>query len=243
MLHINNVTASQEGIGGTIQLFTSQQVNDTDLAAYEKISPAAKFNTEITENGFQIHSDQFSADKSYQLTLNKGIHGKIGGTLQEDYLNNISFGELEPSVSFANTSATTTVSGEKTAFSFTPRSPGEYEIRVVLAGANSYVSKAFYSYGYWGSDQTSFEVNNEGHVDIQLDKTSYYNGESVKALFKAPFDGRLLVTLETAKLISYPYVQVVNRTATIDLKLSAEAIPNAYITVTLIKPHEYPISR
>ncbi len=135
------------------------------------------------------------------------------------------------------TSAITTVSGEQTAFSFTPRSPGEYEIRIAVAGANSYVSKAFYSYGYWGSDQTSFEVNNEGHVDIQLDKTSYYNGESVKALFKAPFDGRLLVTLETAKLISYQYVQVVNRTATIDLKLTAEAIPNAYITATLIKPH------
>ncbi|MFI5124293.1 MAG: alpha-2-macroglobulin [Chitinophagales bacterium] len=134
-------------------------------------------------------------------------------------------------------SSTTTVSGEQTAFTFIPRSPGEYEIRVALPGANSYVSKSFYSYGYGGSDQTSFEVNNEGHVDIQLNKTSYYNGENVKALFKAPFDGRLLVTLETAKLISYQYVSVENRTATINLKLTAGAIPNAYITATLIKPH------
>lgn len=135
------------------------------------------------------------------------------------------------------TSAATTVSGEPTAFSFTPRSPGEYEIRIAIPGANSYVSRSFYSYGYLGSDQTSFEVNNEGHVDIQPDKSSYYNGETVKALFKAPFDGRMLVTLETAKLISYQYVNVVKRTATLDLKLTAEDIPNAYITATLIKPH------
>ncbi len=110
-------------------------------------------------------------------------------------------------------SSTATVGGEQTVYSFTPRSPGEYEVRVAMPGANSYVSKSFYSYGYWGSDQTSFEVNNEGHVDIQPDKSSYYNGETVKALFKAPFDGRMLVTLETEKLISYQYVNVVNRTA------------------------------
>jgi uncharacterized protein YfaS (alpha-2-macroglobulin family) len=130
-----------------------------------------------------------------------------------------------------------TVGGEQTVYSFTPRSPGEYEIRIAIPGANSYVSKSFYSYGSWGSDQTSFEVSNEGHVDIQPDKPSYYNGESVKALFKAPFDGRMLVTLETAKLISYQYVNVVNRTASIDLKLTADDIPNAYITATLFKPH------
>jgi uncharacterized protein YfaS (alpha-2-macroglobulin family) len=67
---------------------------------------------------------------------------------------------------------------------------------VAIPGSNTYVSKSFYSYGSWGSDNTSFEVNNEGQVDIQLDKSSYYNGESVRALFKAPFDGRMLVTLK-----------------------------------------------
>ncbi len=94
--------ASQEGLGGTITVSTSQQINATDLAAHIKIIPAVKFNAETTENGFLIHSDQFDADKSYQLTLSKGLRGKIGGTLQEDYFNNISFGELEPSISFAN---------------------------------------------------------------------------------------------------------------------------------------------
>jgi uncharacterized protein YfaS (alpha-2-macroglobulin family) len=129
------------------------------------------------------------------------------------------------------------VNGEQTGFSFVPRTAGEYELRVAIPGSNTYVSKSFYSFGSWGSDNSSFEINNEGQVDIQLDKSSYFNGESVRALFKAPFDGRMLVTLETDKLISYQWVNVEKRSASVELKLTADAVPNAYITATLIKPH------
>ncbi|MBC8035550.1 MAG: alpha-2-macroglobulin family protein, partial [Chitinophagaceae bacterium] len=131
-----------------------------------------------------------------------------------------------------------TVTGENTSYSFVPRSPGEYELRVSLPGANSYVSSSFYSYGSWGGDNNSFEVNNEGHIDIELDKAAYLAGETVKALFKTPFSGKLLVTMETDKLVSWQYVNVSKRSASVDLKLTAEHLPNVYITATLIKPHD-----
>jgi uncharacterized protein YfaS (alpha-2-macroglobulin family) len=130
------------------------------------------------------------------------------------------------------------VGGESTKYSFMPRSPGDYELRVSIPGANTYVSRSFYSYGSWGGDNTSFEVNNEGHIDIDLDKSSYFTGESVKAHFKTPFSGRMLVTLETDKVLSYQYVNVDKRDASLDLPLTADDIPNVYITATLIKPHE-----
>ncbi len=129
------------------------------------------------------------------------------------------------------------VGGEGTKYSFIPRSPGEYELRIYIPGSNSYVSKSFYSYG-WGSENSSFEVDNEGQIDIQLDKSSYYTGEKVKALFKAPFNGHMLVTMETDKVVSYQYVDIDKRTASIELPLNAEDIPNVYITATLIKPHD-----
>ena len=135
-------------------------------------------------------------------------------------------------------SSIVTVGGENTRYSFVPRSPGDYELRISIPGSSSYVSKSFYSYGAWGGDNTSFDVNNEGHIEIELDKSSYYTGESVKALFKTPFSGRMLVTLETDKVLSYQYVDVDKRTASLDLPLSADDIPNVYITATLIKPHE-----
>lgn len=130
------------------------------------------------------------------------------------------------------------VTGEQAAYNFTPRSPGSYELRISIPGASAYVSKEFYSYGYWGGDNNSFEVNTEGNVDISVDKTSYQTGESAKVLFKTPFSGRMLVTMETDHVISHQYVNVENRTASLDLKLSAAHLPNVYITATLIKPHE-----
>ena len=114
---------------------------------------------------------------------------------------------------------------------FVPRIPGRYELRISIPGANTYVSQDFYSYGRWGwSDDNSFEVSNEGNVEVDLDKKSYLAGETVAAFFKVPFSGRMLVTMETDHVVSHQYLDVSNRTASIDLKLSADHVPNVYIT-------------
>src|SRR5450755_4838612 len=102
VLRINGIEASPEGAGGTIQISTSQQISTTNLTSFLSIEPTVKFNTEITETGFTIHSDQFNVDKTYQLTIKKGLRGQIGGTLNEDYINNLAFGTLEPDISFQN---------------------------------------------------------------------------------------------------------------------------------------------
>lgn len=128
--------------------------------------------------------------------------------------------------------------GKDFVYNYTPRSPGDYEVRVYKPGATTYVSRSFYSYGSWGGDNNSFEVSNEGNVEIELDKKSYYTGESVKALFKTPFSGKMLVTFETDHLISYQYVNVDKRTAEVTLPLTGAHVPNFYITATLVKPHE-----
>ncbi len=132
------------------------------------------------------------------------------------------------------------VSGENTKFSFVPKTLGEYELRIYIPGSSTYVTKSFYSYGYWGGDNSSFEVDNAGNIDISTDKDSYYSGNHVKALFKAPFSGRMLVTMETDKVVYYQYVDVPSdkRTASLDLPITAEDVPNVYITATLIKPHD-----
>jgi uncharacterized protein YfaS (alpha-2-macroglobulin family) len=135
-------------------------------------------------------------------------------------------------------SQTITVSGSSTVFPFVPRTAGDYELRVSVPGANAYVSQKFYSYGSWGNDNASFEVNTEGNIDITIDKDKYQNGETVKALFKAPFNGRMLVTTESDKIITYKYIDVNDRTASLDLKLGDENLPNTYITATLFKPHD-----
>ncbi len=136
-------------------------------------------------------------------------------------------------------SQTLTISGENSSFPFVPRTPGEYEIRVSIPGNEIYVSKSFYSYGNWGmADDNSFEVDREGQIDIEPDKASYLVGESAKVLFKTPFGGKMLVTMENGdKVISYQYVNVPDRSASVDLPLTKDHLPNVYVTATLFKPH------
>jgi len=102
VLQINEVTAEHDGETGTLKVTTSQQVTSTNLASYISLDPAVKFTVEPSDDGFVIRSDNFDQSKSYALTITKGLRGRIGGVLHEEYNNNVTFGELAPSISFVN---------------------------------------------------------------------------------------------------------------------------------------------
>ncbi|HLZ86472.1 MAG TPA: hypothetical protein VKQ52_04515, partial [Puia sp.] len=102
VLTVGEVTTDHDGSTGSIHIQTSQQVLEGGLASAISFSPAIKFTAFPTDNGFTIRSDNFDQEKSYTLTLAKGLRGRIGGTLHEEYSTNITFGELAPSISFAN---------------------------------------------------------------------------------------------------------------------------------------------
>jgi hypothetical protein len=104
-LTINDVTAEHDGMGGKVYVRTSQQVLMDNIASLIKFNPAVKFSVEQTDDGFAVSSESFDADKSYVFTIAKGLRGKIGGVLREEYNNNIAFGELEPALSFGNSKA------------------------------------------------------------------------------------------------------------------------------------------
>jgi uncharacterized protein YfaS (alpha-2-macroglobulin family) len=118
---------------------------------------------------------------------------------------------------------------------FTPKESGDYEVKVFLKNAKTFISQSFYAYGY-GTDNTAFSVNPDGKIDITFDKEKYNIGESAKVLFTTPFNGRMLVTVERDKLIEYVYLNVQNKSATYTLPIKSEHLPNIYISATLIKP-------
>ncbi|HTE09627.1 MAG TPA: MG2 domain-containing protein, partial [Chitinophagaceae bacterium] len=104
-LTINEANAEHDGTTGTITVRTSQQLAAGSLAPFIKFEPAIKFTAEITDDGFIITSEGFDAAKSYAFTLTKGLRGKIGGVLKDEYHNNFAFGKMEPAVSFVNRQA------------------------------------------------------------------------------------------------------------------------------------------
>ncbi len=126
--------------------------------------------------------------------------------------------------------------GGKSAFRYVPTVSGEYEIRVRRAGGSGYAATPFYAYGYNDTQASSFEVSTEGQVLLQYDKPAYQTGDRATVLFKAPFEGKLLVTIERAGVLEYKWLETNNKTAEWTFSVSEAYLPNAYITATLIRP-------
>ena len=119
---------------------------------------------------------------------------------------------------------------------YSPALSGQYEVRFSLPGSTAYVSKTFYAWGYGATEYTSFEVNNEGNVDIKPDKEKYNRGDEVKLLFTTPFEGRMLVTVERDRVMKHYFLNTDNKSASLTLKGDDELVPNAYVTATLFRP-------
>ncbi len=128
------------------------------------------------------------------------------------------------------------ISGDAMYFSYVPMLSGSYEVHVSLPGHEGYVSKSFYAWGFSDSQYTSFEVNNEGNVDIKPDKEKYSLGDEVKLLFTTPFEGRMLVTVERDKLLKHYYLSTSNKSASLSFKADDICVPNVYVTATLFRP-------
>ncbi|MGN6645225.1 MAG: alpha-2-macroglobulin family protein [Cytophaga sp.] len=130
-----------------------------------------------------------------------------------------------------------TISKPGQTYSFIPTQSGEYEIRLYAPDAQSYVSNYFYAYGWNNTSSTSFEVNTEGKVTIETDKKEYNVGDEAKLLFKTPFEGKLILTIERNKVYEYKVLETNNRSAAYTIPLKDEYLPNIYVSATLIKPN------
>ncbi|AZQ64205.1 alpha-2-macroglobulin family protein [Flammeovirga pectinis] len=130
---------------------------------------------------------------------------------------------------------TINISGEKAYFSFVPEISGEYEVQIKVPDASNYVTKRYYAYGWGETTNSAFEVDKEGRVTIEPEKTVYNIGDKAKILFKTPFKGKMLVTIEQDEVVSYQIVNTDNKSASIEIPIQEEHLPNIFITATLIK--------
>ncbi len=132
---------------------------------------------------------------------------------------------------------TITLNETNASFSFVPELSGQYELRISAPDASTYISQSIYAYGWGSTSYSSFKVNKEGNIDIELDKESYQTGDKAKVLLKTPFAGKVLVTVETNKVLEHFYLETDARAASFELEIKEHFVPNVYITASLIKPH------
>ncbi|WP_084650715.1 alpha-2-macroglobulin family protein [Runella zeae] len=122
---------------------------------------------------------------------------------------------------------------------YVPTVSGEYEIRIRRSNANGYTMTKFYAYGWGNTSASSFEVSNEGEVLMEFDKPTYQVGDKATVLFKTPFAGKLLVTLERNSVLEYHYLETDNKSAVFKFSLEGKHLPNVFLTATLIRPLDH----
>ncbi len=128
--------------------------------------------------------------------------------------------------------------GKKEVLNFIPKISGEYQVKVTNARGSAPVYSYFYAYG--GGTKASFEVDTDGEVNIETSQKAYNTGQEVKAIFKTPFDGKLLITVENEGIIENVYLETKDKSAEWSFKVDAKHVPNVYITATLIRAMNQP---
>ncbi|OQX95271.1 hypothetical protein B6I21_06290, partial [candidate division KSB1 bacterium 4572_119] len=120
-------------------------------------------------------------------------------------------------------------------FNVKPEEYGQYlvVVRDPISGFSSSIS--FYASG-WG--YSPWAMDNADRIEFDLDKDSYLPGETAKINVRAPFPGKLLLTVERDKIFDQKVYTLTENTATLEIPVKTEYKPNVYISGHLIRTTE-----
>lgn len=117
-------------------------------------------------------------------------------------------------------------------FQVTPTRYGSYRVVVVDPDSEASSQVEFYAAG-WG--MSPWAIKNPARLELDLDKEEYAPGETAVVQVRAPFAGKLLVTVERDRVLDTQIHQLTGNTATIQVPIRGEYRPNSFITATLVR--------
>ena len=116
---------------------------------------------------------------------------------------------------------------------------GRY-LLVVKDGKNGHEagSEIFFDWENWYSRAQNDGSTAATLLSFNLDKETYNVGDKVKVTVPTPEKGRLLITVENrSRVLSSKWVDANLGTTVVDVDVTAEMLPNAYLYVNLLQPY------
>ncbi len=120
----------------------------------------------------------------------------------------------------------------KGSFTVTPPEFGSYRVVLTDPKGGSSTQVQFYASG-WGF--SPWAVENPARIELDLEKKEYMPGETANLQVRAPFSGKLLVTVERDEVYYTETYSIDGNTAAIKIPVSDKYRPNAYVTATLVR--------
>eukprot|EP01022_Parablepharisma_sp_SALTPOND_P027127 TRINITY_DN6581_c0_g1_i1.p1 TRINITY_DN6581_c0_g1~~TRINITY_DN6581_c0_g1_i1.p1 ORF type:complete len:2719 (+),score=536.27 TRINITY_DN6581_c0_g1_i1:30620-38776(+) len=119
-------------------------------------------------------------------------------------------------------------------FTMVPPQYGSYS--VVLRDASGAASQVDFYAGGWG--YSPWAVENAARIELEPDKTEYSPGETASVQVRAPFSGKLLVTVEGGSVHHVASYAMDGNTAQVEFPIKEEYGPNVYISAVLVRSAE-----
>ncbi len=121
---------------------------------------------------------------------------------------------------------------EVSSFVVRPEEYGKYVVVAKDIGTKASSSFSFYASG-WG--YAPWAMDNPDRIEMDLDKQTYLPGETAEVQIKAPFTGKLLLTVELEKIFNQKVIDLNENTATVEIPVSENYKPNVYLSAHLIR--------
>jgi len=158
---------------------------------------------------------------------------------QYDNRRNYQLKYKEDSQTYLETSGTVNIQEGTSSIGFTPSENGEYLIEVSDGGSGHSASIFFSAYRYGGIPGGDL---NEGTLALKSDKVKYTSSDKAKIMIPNPKQGNILVTVEKGRaILDWFWVDPSsskNDELVIDIPLNKRMLPNAYVTISVIQPHD-----
>lgn len=223
-------TVSEAG-GRTVSSFVEAKVYPyrrfvgirTNLGGYAKTGePVSADIVVILPDGSVSESD------SIQVSFSRMVYNSMLKKLPDGSYHFVSEVDVEPIDSLW-----LRVGPKKSTVSFTPTGYGRYRITARDAISGHAAALEFFATG-WG--RVPWSMEKPDRLQLDLDHSEYSPGTRAKLQVRAPFSGRLLITIENQTVQDYLVIDLPENTGEIELPVERSYAPNVYISATLIRP-------
>lgn len=117
-------------------------------------------------------------------------------------------------------------------FRFTPREYGRHRVVVRDSAGGAAADVSFYVSG-WG--YSAWAIDNPARLELDLDRDEYGAGDTAILQVRAPFAGKLWLTVEGDRVLDSQVYVLDGNTATLEVPIRRAYRPNVYLTATLVR--------
>ncbi|MEK7219008.1 MAG: Ig-like domain-containing protein, partial [Patescibacteria group bacterium] len=172
-------------------------------------------------------------------SVKAALYSRQWNTVRKKNVDGAYYYDNEPKDTFLRDITVVTNEEGKGKATLTVPAGGEYRIVVTARDGEGREAKAATSvYGY-SSSYVNWPRSNNDRFDVIPDKQEYKPGDTAALLLKSPYQGKgvkALVTVEREGILSKQVVDIESNAQTIRIPVTEKLIPNAYVSVVVIKP-------